>query len=59
MAIVSWLDLQPHPPAVIDAIIVSALRLVDNKAILYFDAPTPSDALNWFRGKSVIPCFSM
>src|SRR6267154_803196 len=28
-----------------------ALRLVDNKAILYFDAPSPSDALNWFRGK--------
>lgn len=27
------------------------LRLVDNKAILYFDAPSPSDALNWFRGK--------
>jgi hypothetical protein len=28
-----------------------ALRLVDNKAILYFDAPSPSEALNWFRGK--------
>jgi hypothetical protein len=27
-----------------------ALRLVDNKAILYFDAPTPSAALNWYRG---------
>lgn len=26
------------------------LRLVDNKAILYFDAPSASDALNWFRG---------
>jgi hypothetical protein len=32
-----------------------ALRLVDNKAILYFDAPTPSDALNWFRGESLLP----
>lgn len=28
------------------------LRLVDNKAILYFDAPSPSDALNWYRGPS-------
>ena len=28
------------------------LRLVDNKAILYFDAPSPSDALNWYRGSS-------
>jgi hypothetical protein len=27
-----------------------ALRLVDNKAILYFDAPSPSAALNWYRG---------
>lgn len=31
--------------------ITTALRLVDNKAILYFDAPSPSDALNWFRGQ--------
>ena len=30
-----------------------ALRLVDNKAILYFDAPTPSAALNWYRGMSI------
>ena len=30
-----------------------ALRLVDNKAILYFDAPSPSDALNWYRGMRV------
>jgi hypothetical protein len=30
-----------------------ALRLVDNKAILYFDAPSPSDALNWYRGELV------
>ena len=28
-----------------------ALRLVDNKAILYFDAPSTSDALTWFRGE--------
>ncbi|KAL0580285.1 hypothetical protein V5O48_001702 [Marasmius crinis-equi] len=27
----------------------NALRLVDNKAILYFDAPSASDALNWYR----------
>ena len=32
---------------------VPALRLVDNKAVLYFDAPTPSEALNWYRGKHV------
>jgi len=31
-----------------------ALRLVDNKAILYFDAPSASAALNWYRGAS---CF--
>jgi hypothetical protein len=31
-------------------LISTALRLVDNKAILYFDAPSPSDALNWYRG---------
>ena len=30
---------------------LSALRLVDNKAILYFDAPSTSDALTWFRGE--------
>jgi hypothetical protein len=30
------------------------LRLVDNKAILYFDAPSASDALNWFRGMHLI-----
>lgn len=29
----------------------TALRLVDNKAILYFDAPSTSDALTWFRGE--------
>ena len=28
----------------------AALRIVDNKAILYFEAPTTSDALTWFRG---------
>lgn len=32
-------------------VLVPALRLVDNKAVLYFDAPTPSEALNWYRGK--------
>jgi len=28
-----------------------ALRLVDNKAILYFDAQSTSDALTWSRGE--------
>lgn len=37
----------------------SALRLVDNKAVLYFDAPTPSEALNWYRGKRVSSPFSL
>lgn len=37
---------------------VVALRLVDNKAILYFDAPSPSDALNWYRGSSMFLPFS-
>jgi hypothetical protein len=36
---------------------VSALRLVDNKAVLYFDAPSQSEALNWFRGKQVSSLF--
>ena len=27
------------------------LRIVDNKAILYFEASSTSVALNWFRGK--------
>lgn len=30
--------------------VYAALRLVDNKAILYFEAPSTSDALTWFRG---------
>jgi len=38
---------------------VQALRLVDNKAVLYFDAPTPSEALNWYRGKEVSSPFSL
>ena len=33
-----------------------ALRLVDNKAILYFDAPSTSDALTWFRGELQLIC---
>ncbi|KAH7915350.1 hypothetical protein BJ138DRAFT_1141928 [Hygrophoropsis aurantiaca] len=36
----------PQPASIVHG---NALRLVDNKAILYFDAPTPSDALNWYR----------
>lgn len=34
------------------------LRLVDNKAILYFEAPSTSDALTWCRGKSCLFCVS-
>nr|GAT49748.1 predicted protein [Mycena chlorophos] len=37
----------PQPASIVHG---NALRLVDNKAILYFDAPSPSDALNWYRG---------
>lgn len=36
----------PQPASIVHG---NVLRLVDNKAILYFDAPSPSDALNWFR----------
>ncbi|KAF9036417.1 hypothetical protein BDZ89DRAFT_1100599 [Hymenopellis radicata] len=36
----------PQPASIVHG---NALRLVDNKAILYFDAPSSSDALNWFR----------
>ncbi|KAJ7130078.1 hypothetical protein C8R43DRAFT_670583 [Mycena crocata] len=36
----------PQPASIVHG---NALRLVDNKAILYFDAPSPSDALNWYR----------
>ena len=30
--------------------ILAVLRIVDNKAILYFEASSTSVALNWFRG---------
>ncbi|KAF7354928.1 DH domain-containing protein [Mycena sanguinolenta] len=36
----------PQPANIVHG---NALRFVDNKAILYFDAPSPSDALNWYR----------
>jgi len=36
----------PQPASIVHG---NALRIVDNKAILYFDAPSPSEALNWFR----------
>ncbi|TRM61474.1 hypothetical protein BD626DRAFT_405664 [Schizophyllum amplum] len=36
----------PQPASIVHG---NSLRLVDNKAILYFDAPSPSDALNWYR----------
>ncbi|KAJ7071315.1 hypothetical protein C8F01DRAFT_1317018, partial [Mycena amicta] len=38
----------PQPASIVHG---NALRLVDNKAILYFDAPSPLDALNWYRGE--------
>ncbi|RDX55929.1 hypothetical protein OH76DRAFT_1337621 [Lentinus brumalis] len=36
----------PQPASIVHG---NTLRLVDNKAILYFDAPSTSDALTWFR----------
>ncbi|EIN13540.1 hypothetical protein PUNSTDRAFT_109739 [Punctularia strigosozonata HHB-11173 SS5] len=36
----------PQPASIVHA---NVLRIVDNKAVLYFDAPSPSDALNWYR----------
>ncbi|KZT21653.1 hypothetical protein NEOLEDRAFT_1139056 [Neolentinus lepideus HHB14362 ss-1] len=36
----------PQPCSIVHG---NALRIVDNKAILYFDVPSSSDALNWFR----------
>ncbi|KAH0838462.1 hypothetical protein J3R83DRAFT_6774 [Lanmaoa asiatica] len=36
----------PQPASIVHG---NALRIVDNKAILYFEAPSPSEALNWFR----------
>ncbi|KAH9835614.1 uncharacterized protein C8Q71DRAFT_762768 [Rhodofomes roseus] len=36
----------PQPASIVHG---NALRLVDNKAILYFEAPSTSDALTWFR----------
>ncbi|KAG1715632.1 hypothetical protein ID866_1514 [Astraeus odoratus] len=36
----------PQPASIVHG---NALRIVDNKAILYFDAPSPSEALTWFR----------
>ncbi|KAI0669959.1 hypothetical protein C8Q78DRAFT_976546 [Trametes maxima] len=36
----------PQPASIVHG---TALRLVDNKAILYFDAPSTSDALTWYR----------
>ena len=49
----SILKIGVHP---IDVRVI-ALRLVDNKAVLYFDAPSPSEALNWYRGEQVSPPF--
>jgi hypothetical protein len=51
MAMVSTLKFIAFHPSQFWA---SALRLVDNKAILYFDAPSSSDALNWFRGRLIL-----
>ncbi|KAJ6516319.1 Dbl homology domain-containing protein [Mycena sanguinolenta] len=38
----------PQPASIVHG---NALRLVDDKAILYFDAPSPSDAFDWYQGK--------
>ena len=35
-------------------VLLSALRLVDNKAILYFDLPSTTETLTWSRGKFYI-----
>ncbi|KAI0078939.1 hypothetical protein K474DRAFT_786929 [Panus rudis PR-1116 ss-1] len=37
----------PQPASIVRS---NTLRLVDNKAILYFDVPSTSEALTWFRG---------
>ncbi|TCD71469.1 hypothetical protein EIP91_008849 [Steccherinum ochraceum] len=36
----------PQPASIVHG---NALRLVDNKAILYFEAPSTSDAVTWYR----------
>ncbi|OSD03495.1 hypothetical protein PYCCODRAFT_1365834 [Trametes coccinea BRFM310] len=36
----------PQPASIVHG---NTLRIVDNKAILYFDAPSTSDALTWYR----------
>jgi hypothetical protein len=28
----------------------NVLRIVDNKAVLYFSTPSAAEALNWYRG---------
>lgn len=33
----------------------NVLRIVDNKAVLYFTAPTAAEAINWYRGMSSWP----
>ncbi|KAH8102604.1 hypothetical protein BXZ70DRAFT_890519 [Cristinia sonorae] len=40
----------PQPASIVHG---NALRLVDNKAILYFEAPSTSDAVTWYRGMRV------
>jgi hypothetical protein len=37
----------------LNRILCQVLRIVDNKAILYFEAASTSIALNWFRGMSL------
>lgn len=36
----------PQPTSIVHG---NSLRVVDTKAILYLEAPSPSEALNWFR----------
>ncbi|KAJ6516346.1 Dbl homology domain-containing protein [Mycena sanguinolenta] len=41
----------PQPASIVHG---NVLRLVDDKAILYFDAPSPSDTLDWCQGKPLL-----
>jgi hypothetical protein len=43
----------PQPASIVHD---NVLRIVDNKAVLYFTTPTASEALNWYRGWY---CFTM
>jgi hypothetical protein len=40
----------PQPASIVHD---DVLRIVDNKAVLYFNAPSTAEALNWYRGGSL------